>query len=272
MSMKRHPLSAAFPDMPEDDFANLVADIKAHGLREQGWTYEGMIIDGWHRFQACQQAGVRFRYDEYKGGDPIAFVKSRNLERRHLTASQKAAAVVACNEWAESGSNQHTKSGGGEPGSPPRATVAQMAKEAGVSSRTIQKAKTAQEAGLGDAVRDGALSVKAAAELAKGRDPGAKPAKKLDPKDRRIAELEAKVAELADEIEQVRDGAQEAVIAAETAAALLDTDPAKVLAKYKGEIERLTRERDEYQTKCGHMVRQIKALERRLAKYEKVAA
>jgi hypothetical protein len=259
--MKRHPLSAAFPDMPEDDFANLVADIKAHGLREQGYTYEGMILDGWHRYQACQQAGVNFRYAEYKGSDPADFVESKNDRRRHLTASQRAMAKVAINAWRGRGKSA--------PGADLAKTAAEMAKEAGVSPRTIAQAKDAYDAGLQGAVRDGALSAKAAAEVAKGRDPDAK---KPDPKARRIAELESQVTELTDEIELVRDGAQEAVIAAETAAALLNTDPAKVLAKYKGEIERLTRERDEYQTKCGHMVKQIKALERRLAKYEKVAA
>lgn len=269
MSFQRHPLSAAFPDMPANDYASLVSDIDANGLREPGWVYEGMILDGWHRYRACEESGRPFTYAEYTGDDPVGLVKSRNLERRHLTASQKAAAVVACNEWAESGSNQHTGKGGGSPSAPPSATVAQMAKEAGVGHRTIKQAKQAHDAGLGGAVRDGALSVKAASEIAKGRDPAKK---KTDPKDRHIAELESKVADLTDEMELVREGAQEAVIAAETAAALLDTEPAKVLAQYKGEIARLTRDRDEYMNKCGELVRQVKMLERKLARYERAAA
>jgi hypothetical protein len=264
--MKRHPLSAAFPNMPEDDFGALVADIKANGLQQHGWTYEGQILDGWHRYQACEEAGVKFRYEEYRGSDPVAFVKSRNLERRHLTASQKAAAVVACHAWKPLGANQR----GSAPGAEAHSAKA-LAKEAGVGTRTIEQAKAAHQAGLGEAVRDGMLSAKNAAALAAGRDPDAKP-KKLDAKDRKIAALAEANASLKEEIEQVRDGAQEAIIQAETAAALLNTDPAKVLARYKGEIERLTKERDEYQTKCGQMVRQIKALERQLAKYEKAAA
>lgn len=261
--MKRHPLSAAFPDMPEDDFANLVADIKANGLREQGYTYEGMILDGWHRYQACQQAGARFRYDEYRGSDPVGFVKSHNLERRHLTASQKAAAIVACHEWRGRGGDQRA------PGALRSTTSADMAKEAQVSERTIKQAKAAHDAGLGEAVRDGALSAKAASEIAKGRDPDAK---KPDPKSARIAELESQVAELTDEIELVRDGAQEAVIAAETAAALLDTEPAKIIAAKEAEIQRLTRDRDEWMNKCGQMVKQIAAMQRKLDRLERAAA
>lgn len=255
--------------MGGEEFASLVADIDANGLREQGYTYEGMILDGWHRYRACEQAGVPFRYQDYKGSDPIGFVKSRNLERRHLTASQKAAAVVACNEWAESGSNQHVGKRGGAPGAPPPATVDDMARDAGVGRRTIQQAKAAHDAGLGEAVRDGAMSAKAASEIAKGRDPDAK---KPDPKARRIAELEAQVAELTDEIELVRDGAQEAVIAAETAAALLDTEPAKIIAAKEAEIQRLTRDRDEWMNKCGQMVKQIAAMQRKLDRLERAAA
>lgn len=255
--MNRHPLSAAFPDMPEDDFASLVADVRANGLREHGWLYEGMILDGWHRYQACEEAGVKFRYEEFKGSDPVAFVKSRNLERRHLTASQKAAAIVACHEWRPRGGDQRA------PGALRSPTAADMAKEAQVSERTIKQAKLAHEAGLGEAVRDGALSVKAAAQIAKGRDPEVR---RVDPRDKRIAELEAANEALREEIEQVCEGAQEAVIAAETAAALLNTEPAKVLAKYKAEIARLERVRDDLTNQNGQLVRQVKALQRKLEK------
>lgn len=265
--MNRHPLSAAFPNMPEDDFSALVADIKANGLQQHGWTYEGMILDGWHRFQACEEAGVKFRHEEYRGSDPVAFVKSRNLERRHLTGSQKAAAVVACNKWAESGSNQHTKKGGGEVTSPPRATVAQMAKEAGVSDRTIQKAKTAQEAGLGEAVRDGAMSVETAAALAAGRDPDAKP-KKLDSKDRRIAELEETVAQLRDDLANLQDATKEATDAFQANSAILDSPDGKAILQLQAELAHVTRNRDDLQTENNSMRRQMKAMQRKLDAFE----
>lgn len=158
----QHPLSAAFPAMSETELQALVLDITQNGQREHGVIYGGQIIDGWHRYQACQCAGVEFQFTELElSQDPVTFVKSRNLHRRHLTDSQRAAAVVACVEWATVG-----KPANREPGSLLQ-TREQMANDADVSIKTIQQAKTAHAAGLGEAVRDGAISAKRAAQLSK---------------------------------------------------------------------------------------------------------
>jgi DNA-binding transcriptional regulator YhcF (GntR family) len=96
----------------------------------------------------------------------VALVLSLNLSRRHLTPSQRAAAVVACATWREIGNNQY--SSGSAPGADPDANVSarELAKQADVSTRTIERAKQAQRAGLGEVVRDGGMSAKAAAALA----------------------------------------------------------------------------------------------------------
>lgn len=260
--MKRHPLSAAFPNMPEDDFGALVADIKANGLQQHGWTYEGQILDGWHRYQACEEAGVKFRYEEYRGSDPVAFVKSRNLERRHLTPSQKAAAVVACHAWKPLGANQR----GSAPGAEAHSAKA-LAKEAGVGTRTIEQAKAAHQAGLGEAVRDGMLSAKDAAALAAGRDPDAKP-KKLDSKDRRIAELEETVAQLRDDLANLQDATKEATDAFQANSAILDSPDGKAILQLQAELAHVTRNRDDLQTENNSMRRQMKAMQRKLDAFE----
>ncbi len=180
MKYTQHPLSAAFPAMSADDLEALINDITTHGQREPGVLYEGQVLDGWHRYQACEWAGIDFVAVEFTGTDPVAFVISRNAHRRHLTASQRAAAVVMCAEWVRNGTNQHTKRGD-EPGSPPPKSNEDLAKAAGTTVRTVQQAKRAVEAGLGEAVRDGMMSTKAAVAVAKGESPKAKARQEASP-------------------------------------------------------------------------------------------
>ncbi|QWV97470.1 ParB N-terminal domain-containing protein [Geomonas nitrogeniifigens] len=163
MSYEQHPLSAAFPSMTKADLDALTEDIAENGLLTPITIYEGKVIDGWHRYQACRACGRVPNIVQLSANvDPVAFVKSHNLHRRHLSGSQRAAAVVACNGWVAGGRPQK-----GEPGSPFHQTVSAMAKEAEVSERTIQQAKAAHAAGLGEAVRDGKLTAKKAAARAK---------------------------------------------------------------------------------------------------------
>ena len=247
--LKRHPLSAAFPDMPQADYAELVADIQTHGLIQPVVLYEGLVLDGWHRYQASLDAGVKPAFTKFDGPDPVAFVLSLNMHRRHLDENQRAAAVVACRAWAASGDNQHTMAGG-DHGAPPRATVKAMAEEAGVSERTIQRAKRAHEAGLGDAVRDGVVTAKEAAEIAKLPEPErqaaleAPPApKKAEPKavpleaQEYVSKLEAEVAELKDQLAELADnmtGLQE-----ELAAARRILDAEDLLARFDAEVKQV---------------------------------
>lgn len=163
--MQRHPLSAAFPTMSAEEQYALTNDIDQHGQREPITVHNGMVLDGWHRYQACQMLEIPCLEQELdEDSDPVAFVLSCNMHRRHLTGSQRAAAIVSCSEWAKVG-----KPCNGEVTSP-LATVPQMAKQAEVSERTIQHAKRAVEAGLGDKVRDGELSASAAAKSISNAD------------------------------------------------------------------------------------------------------
>lgn len=161
MSLQQHPLSAAFPSMPESELGALALDIEAHGQREPGVMFQGMVLDGWHRYRACEQAGVEFKAVEFDGADPVAFVISRNLHRRHLTASQRAAAVVSATNWRPSGVTT------GRAAAAATLSNKQLAEKAEVGERTIRQAKVAETAGLGDAVRDGKVSAERAAEISK---------------------------------------------------------------------------------------------------------
>ena len=153
----QHKLSAAFPAMTDAEFAALVIDIRDHGQKHPIITFEGQILDGFHRMRACIECGKDPFLKEYGGNDPVGYVLSSNLHRRHLSASQRAGAIVACNEWRSNGDRS----------SAPVQSSAQMAETAQVSTRTIDSAKAAQSAGFGPAMRDGKIDAKPAAELAR---------------------------------------------------------------------------------------------------------
>jgi ParB-like nuclease domain len=84
-----HPFASVFPLLEGDDFDSLVADIKTSGLIEPIVLFEGQILDGRNRYQACLKAGVEPHFTTYKGDDPCAFIITKNIRRRHLTSEQK---------------------------------------------------------------------------------------------------------------------------------------------------------------------------------------
>ncbi|HEV3005049.1 MAG TPA: hypothetical protein VGX78_11340 [Pirellulales bacterium] len=92
--MEFHPLADVFPLMSPRELDELAADIAAYGQREPIYLYEGMILDGRNRYNACLKAGLKPCVRPWDGeGDPVAFVVSMNLHRRHLDDSQRALAA-----------------------------------------------------------------------------------------------------------------------------------------------------------------------------------
>lgn len=89
--MEFHEMANIFPMMGADEYEALKHDIAANGLLEPIWTYQGKIIDGRNRYNACEELGVVPVFREWEGnGSLIAFIVSLNLKRRHLSSSQKA--------------------------------------------------------------------------------------------------------------------------------------------------------------------------------------
>ena len=85
-----HPLANVFPLIDGREFDDLVADIRANGLIEPIVVFEGMVLDGRNRMRACIAAGVPYVIEPFAGTDPVAFVVSVDLRRRHMTERQRA--------------------------------------------------------------------------------------------------------------------------------------------------------------------------------------
>lgn len=80
--------------MSDEGLAALAENIRRNGLNQAITLIDGAILDGRNREKACEMAGVKARYVEWEGKgkqSPVEWVWAQNGERRHLTASQRAA-------------------------------------------------------------------------------------------------------------------------------------------------------------------------------------
>jgi hypothetical protein len=172
-----HPLANLFPLIEGEAFQQLVADVREHGVREPVVLLDGKILDGRNRYRAGLQAGFftespegspipqpQYMFDHYDAelhGEPLAWVLSKNLERRHLTDDQRrmvAARIVSMQ--------------GGRPSKTvPNGTVSrkQAAALLSVDERGVKDARAVVRSGaaeLQDAVDQRRVTVRMAADLA----------------------------------------------------------------------------------------------------------
>jgi hypothetical protein len=136
-----HSFADLFPLMEGNEFEELVADLKANGLREKIDLYQGKIVEGRNRYRALQRLGIDpsanpgkyFRGEiaphEQNNDDRVrAYVISKNIHRRHLTPEQKRdliAKVIAAK---------------------PEASDRQIAKQVKVDHKTVGSVRAEREA------------------------------------------------------------------------------------------------------------------------------
>src|SRR5262245_12525413 len=86
--------AAILPMLPDDEFDELAADIKATGLHLRIVLQGGQLIDGRKRREACRRAGIEPRVVDLSVADPIAYIISTHVVRRHLSKGQRAMAIA----------------------------------------------------------------------------------------------------------------------------------------------------------------------------------
>ena len=161
-----NPVSELFPVMEPEAYEALKADIASHGQSEPIILWKKQLIDGRHRLRACKELGVKpIVVGISDSDDPLAYVISHNLYRRHLSTSERAM-IAAKITTMKVGDNQHAKKEGPHLcGGSTKEAAAIMS----VSTRSVENAKQVLEHGskaVKTAVAQGKLKVTTAAELA----------------------------------------------------------------------------------------------------------
>jgi ParB-like chromosome segregation protein Spo0J len=135
-----HPVADLFPMLPDDELSDLAADIKANGLQSPIVVKDGVLIDGRNRLAACELAGVEPAFVDLNGSDPVAFILSANLARRHMTKGQRAMAAARVL---------------------PEVTTRDAGSVVGVSNKTVSQARQvlAADSDLADQVLAGTISL-----------------------------------------------------------------------------------------------------------------
>ena len=159
----QHPIGQKVPKMAAQEYQDLRADIKANGLQNDIILFEGMILDGWNRYNACLEEKVYARFKEYEGDRPVAYVTS-TLKRRHLTTSQLAAFAAEIAESYAEESRQRMVSGKKTETDEKGKSTSKAAAAVGVSVSTVAAAaKVKKEKPIQfEQIKEGKITVHAA--------------------------------------------------------------------------------------------------------------
>ena len=178
MSYTRHQLSASWPDMQPEEFQALKDSIDVNGLRESIVLFDGMILDGWHRYKACQDTGMEPAFvDLDESEDPLEYVKDKHTNRALTMVQRMTAFALMHASWSPRGRpfksalsadlNHLVTS---RPALSAQLTSAQLAKDAGGGIRTAEQVKEVVAKGsdaLIDGLKSGQVSAAKAAAIAK---------------------------------------------------------------------------------------------------------
>jgi len=160
--MDAHPAASIFPLMSEQEYAGLLEDIRANGLREPIIvdSKTKTILDGRNRYRACRESETVPEFEWYDGDDPTGYVVSLNLHRRHLSESQRA---MIANRIANAGHGGDRRSD--QAAKLPLVTQERASALLNVSPRLVRAARVVEQHGTPEliaAVDAGKVAVSAA--------------------------------------------------------------------------------------------------------------
>lgn len=130
-TMPLHPVVEEYPKATPTEQAWLVASIRRVGLKYSGLAWQGQLVDGRHRREACREAGVSFKVI-----DKTADWPDEATMRLHVAAANEAWRSRTTKLTAE-----ERKALDEVIAANPTASVRQIAEDTGVSRETVRKAK-----------------------------------------------------------------------------------------------------------------------------------
>jgi ParB-like chromosome segregation protein Spo0J len=192
-----HPLAELLPEMSEEEFKAFCEDIKANGLRTKITVHEGKVLEGRHRYKAMLKVRKWDLKDDCfellsSGINPLDYVLSMNVARRHLDTSQRAV-IGAKLVTATLGFNQHKKGG---------ITAEQAAAMLNVSVSSIETAKVILEKGAKEVVEQvqaGTLALGKAKGIVKRPSPTKGGKASIRSKEEQLVELNKPKADTGDQ-------------------------------------------------------------------------
>ncbi len=114
------------------------------------------VLWDWDRFTIARELDLSVRFQEYVGGDPVAFLCAQGLHERQLSQTGKALIVVSMCEWRGRGRPQKSTVAVDFPNDTGRRyAIDEMADLAGVGTTLISQAKVICSLGLVEDVAEG---------------------------------------------------------------------------------------------------------------------
>jgi len=173
-----HPIADIFPMMAADEFEGLKKDIVEFGVREPMTMWNNKLIDGRNRMAACVELKIDWEShlcELDSDQDPVTWILSHNLHRRHLSQSQKSLVAARIRDYYDDAAKDRQKlsEGRGKKGVeklPPVKSRDAAGAAVGVSGKLVDAATTVLEHGskeLVAKVESGDVSVTKAAKVAR---------------------------------------------------------------------------------------------------------